>query len=103
MNTDRCRNLRPALVAAGLLTLVLAGEAAAQTWKHDRYGSVTAYSRYGNGSVTGAIRRAYGGYEVRLPGGTWIFCKRDCANTLREESIDFWETRRERGGGDRRR
>ena len=40
--------------------------------------------------------------EVRLPGGTWIGCKLDCRETLREESVDFFETLRERAPDNRR-
>lgn len=57
-------------------------------------GFVTAQSRFGHGSVSGPVRigRA-GNREVRLPGGTWISCGRSCAETLRVESVDFWENK----------
>lgn len=58
--------------------------------------SVTACSRYGKGCVTGAVRPGRFDREVRLPGGSWIGCKRDCRETLREETVDFWETLRDR-------
>ena len=54
---------------------------------------VVAHSRYGHGSVVGAVRAGRKGYEVRMPGGTWIDCGRSCAETLRRETVDFWETR----------
>lgn len=54
---------------------------------------VVAHSRYGHGSVSGPIRQGRKGYEVRLPGGTWIDCARNCVETLRRESVDFWESR----------
>jgi hypothetical protein len=57
-------------------------------------GYVTAVSRYGAGSITAPVRiSALGRPEVRLPGGTWIECRRSCANTLRQETIDFWHIR----------
>jgi hypothetical protein len=57
-------------------------------------GYVTAESRFGHGTVQGPVRLARAGnYEVRLPGGTWISCGRNCAETLRIESIDFWENK----------
>ena len=28
-----------------------------------------------------------------MPGGTWIGCRRSCSETLRVESVDFWENR----------
>ncbi len=55
---------------------------------------VTAESRYGHGTVSGLVRQGHrGNAEVRLPGGTWIDCGRSCAETLRRETIDFWESR----------
>lgn len=54
---------------------------------------VVAHSRYGHGSVSGAVRMGRRSYEVRLPGGTWIDCARNCSEALRRESIDFWESR----------
>lgn len=57
-------------------------------------GSVTAESRYGHGTVSGPVRRSdRGRAEVRLPGGTWLECGRSCSETLRRESVDFWESR----------
>jgi hypothetical protein len=63
-----------------------------------RYGGhpdyVTIESRYGHGRVSGPVRRgSRGGFEVRMPGGTWIDCGRNCAETLRRETVDFWESR----------
>lgn len=55
---------------------------------------VVAHSRYGHGSVSGPVRMGgRGGYEVRLPGGTWIDCARNCSEALRRETVDFWESR----------
>ena len=54
---------------------------------------VVAESRYGHGSVKGHVRPGSKGYEVRLPGGTWIDCARNCSETLRRETVDFWESR----------
>lgn len=52
---------------------------------------VIAYSRHGNGSVEGAIRPGRKGYEVQLPSGSWVGCRRSCSETLRVETVDFWE------------
>jgi hypothetical protein len=59
-------------------------------------GMVTACSLYGKGCVTAPTRRGRIEQEVRLPGGVWSGCKRDCRQTLREESVDFFETLNER-------
>jgi hypothetical protein len=55
--------------------------------------SVTAVSKFGNGEVTGAVRYARYGREVRLPGGTWEACRRSCTEALRVATVDFWEAR----------
>jgi hypothetical protein len=80
---------------------VLAGLAAlsASTGSADaRYGrayedsaAVTAYSRHGNGSISGEIRRGATGWQVRLPHGTWVYCRRSCEETLRVQTVDIFE------------
>lgn len=53
---------------------------------------VVAESRYGHGTVSGPVRQdARGRLQVRLPGGSWIDCTGPCSETLRRESVDFWE------------
>ena len=46
-------------------------------------GAVTAVNLYGNGSFTAPSRNAPVGYQVRLPHGTWVYCRtaprRPCA------------------------
>lgn len=53
---------------------------------------VYAESRWGHGSVSGPVRRGPNGWEVRMPRGTWLECKRSCSETLRLATVDFWET-----------
>ncbi len=62
-------------------------------------GYVVAESRHGNGSVSGPVRYTELGPQVRLPGGTWQYCRRSCAETLRVETIDFWDAQRDTPGG----
>ncbi|MEZ5844067.1 MAG: hypothetical protein R3D27_10115 [Hyphomicrobiaceae bacterium] len=52
---------------------------------------VVAESRFGHGTVSAPVRMTSKGPQVRLPGGTWIYCRRSCTETLRVESVDFWE------------
>jgi hypothetical protein len=66
-----------------------------------RGGTVTACSRYGNGCYTAPVRPSPLGPQMLLKGGTWIDCEGSCKDTLREKTVDFWETLRERGGGRR--
>jgi hypothetical protein len=51
---------------------------------------VIANSRFGNGSIRGAVRHSLLGWEVQLPGGNWAYCRRSCSETLRVETIDFF-------------
>ena len=58
-------------------------------------GYVVAHSRHGNGTVRGAVRPSRYGYQVRTPRGNWINCRRSCSETLRVETVDFWEGRQD--------
>lgn len=89
--------------AAGLVaTASPPAEAGGRFWRTPPQsypnGYVIAHSRFGNGSISGAVRPAQFGYQVRLPHGTWVDCRRSCAETLRVETIDYWEGP-EVGGG----
>lgn len=60
---------------------------------------VTACSRYGNyPCYTAPLRRGVNGKKLELRHGALIDCGRDCENTLREATVDFWDTMRENGG-----
>lgn len=81
---------RTLIVAA----IVLAGSVQAQAgWRnnYEEAGVVTAESRFGNGVVSGPVRAVRNGYEVRLPHGTWVGCRRSCSETLRVETVDIFE------------
>ena len=84
-----------ATTMAGLMT-----PADAQSRRKGGEGVVRTCSIYGNGCTTAPIRRASNDYEFRMPGGTWISCRQSCQDTLRRETVDFWETQRENGGSD---
>jgi hypothetical protein len=86
------------LVSAAISTgagFVQPADAGSRHWPAEpRFGYVIAESRYGYGTITAPVRvNAQQRREVRLPGGTWIECRRSCANTLRQETIDFWYIR----------
>lgn len=70
---------------------VFATIAPAEALQRNR-GTIVACSWYGNQCVTAPVRRGKLGPEVRTKGGTWIDCRGDCRETLREETLDFWET-----------
>jgi hypothetical protein len=52
---------------------------------------VTSCSKL-NGSrcLSGPVRNTPLGQQVRLPGGTWVWCAGDCQDQLRMETVDFW-------------
>ncbi len=91
--------MRKTLLTAGVL-IAVATPADAQS----RAGTVSVCGRYSSQCISGPVRPARFGQEVRLPGGTWIPCARSCKDTLRDETVDFWLKRdAERGGGEGRR
>jgi hypothetical protein len=53
---------------------------------------VVAESWWGHGSIRAPVRQGRAGLEVRLPRGTWIGCGRSCAQTLRQQTVDYWES-----------
>lgn len=55
------------------------------------YRFVYAESWYGFKRVVAPVRRAELGDQVRLPGGSWVYCEFSCEYTLRKQSLDFWE------------
>ena len=64
------------------------------------YRFVYAESWYGFKKVVAPVRRAELGDQVRLPGGTWVYCEFSCEYTLRKQSLDFWQGQGA-GGGNR--
>jgi hypothetical protein len=79
--------------ATVFLTVAVAAMASASGVSANSSGQVVAESRFGHGTVSGPVRAARQGREVRLPGGTWIDCGRSCSETLRTETVDFWENK----------
>ncbi len=51
---------------------------------------VYAESWYGQNKVIAPVRYAEFGEQVRIPGGTWVYCEYSCEYTLRKQSLDFW-------------
>ncbi len=54
------------------------------------YRYITVQSKYNNGTVSAPVRPAQYGWQVRLPGGVWIYCELNCFQTLRDQTIDFY-------------
>lgn len=55
-------------------------------------GYVTARSESSTRTVSGPVRYGRHGLQVQLPGGTWIDCVKSCSETLRLNTVDFWES-----------
>jgi hypothetical protein len=97
---------RVPVLSLGALALAIAATTTAQAAPRKGYGAdpaaagyVVAESRFGNGSVAGPVRQTSLGPQVRLPGGTWVYCRRSCSETLRVETVDFWEGNSAAGAG----
>ncbi len=63
-----------------------------------RRGFVVTESWGGSDEVFGRVRPWLGGAQVQLPGGSWEDCIRSCAETLRVNTVDFWDTQEEPSG-----
>lgn len=87
------------LAAASLVTSAEAQSRRGYGYQPDGY--VVAESRYSGKTISAPVRYGpHGRPEVRLPGGNWIECGRSCSDTLRRETIDFWDSRFPHGGRD---
>lgn len=82
-----------ALIGLGATPLLASdAEARKPSWK-SKPGTVTACSRYGHDCYTARVVQSRVGPKLVLRGGTTIDCVGDCRDTLREKTVDFWETR----------
>lgn len=41
--------------------------------------------------VAAPVRAGPLGYQVRLPGGSWVYCEYSCEFTLRRHTVEFWD------------
>ena len=88
------------VVGSGLVAALVAAPAIAHEPR--RPSMVVAESNFGKGTVSGAVREGRVGLEVQLPGGSWISCVRSCSDTLRRQTVDFWDNQpngQDRGRG----
>jgi len=83
---------------AGALLCAAAIPAFAGTRAISHGSELTACSRYSNGCYTATLAQGRQGRQLVLHNGTRIDCARDCKNSLREATVDFWDTMRENGG-----
>lgn len=81
------------IAAVSVALLATAAPASARRKPAANADYVVAESRFGHGTVTGAVRPGRNGLEVQTPGGNWLECGRSCSETLRTETVDFWENK----------
>jgi hypothetical protein len=74
----------------------VAAQDSAVTPRQVREGKVTACSSYGHKCYTAKLVRSPVGWKMRLKGGTLIDCSVTCQDTLRIQTVDFWQDQRER-------
>ena len=88
-------------ITAGLMAaLATSADAAPRDRGYGQGGYVVAESRWGHGTVSGPVRPGPRGWQVRLPGGSWIDCVRNrCSETLRLETVDIFERMENKDGG----
>jgi hypothetical protein len=91
------RSLRFA-VPLTLVALAIAPPAAAGEVYGSILGTVTAVSLYGNGSIAAPYRNTPVGFQVRLPHGTWVYCRTSCSETLRVQTVDMFARENQMGG-----
>lgn len=81
-----------ALVGFAATPLVAAGNAEAKSRKSA--GTVTACSKLGGfDCYTARVEESRVGRKLVLRGGTRTDCGPDCRDTLRRETVDFWQDR----------
>jgi len=80
--------LAAATACTGLVSLAEA--------KSSDLGTIRTCSKYGSECVTARVRMTNLGPQYLSPGGNWIWCETDCRDTLRRDTVDFWDDQRER-------
>ena len=87
-----------AIAVTALTATTLTAEADRRRYAPER-NYVVAHSEFGNGKIAAPVRYTRRGRQVRLPGGSWVYCARSCSETLRVKTVDFWQS--EEGAGAR--
>jgi hypothetical protein len=64
-----------------------------------KYETVTVTGDFPDQRITMPVRETSLGKQVRLPHGAWVYCKADCATTLKDQTFDFWTLQDENAGG----
>lgn len=84
-------NVRYLLAFFCAATAVTASSEASARRAYRDGGFVTAYSNQGTSQISAPVRRGQWDWQVQLPSGRWIDCGGSCEETLRIQTIDFFE------------
>ena len=89
------------VAVAALVTAAVPADAGPSRRGEPRVVQITAESLHGHGEARGLVREGPSGrLQVQTPGGTWFDCAHSCADTLRKETVDFWEAKSGRTSND---
>lgn len=80
-------------IGMGLITPTLFAADAQAKQRGKSTGYVTACSRSGFDCTTARLIQSPVGPKLVLRGGATIDCSYDCRDTLRRNTVDFWEDR----------
>jgi hypothetical protein len=58
---------------------------------HDGYDFIRVEGRLSPKAVIVPVRTGPLGKQVKLPGGSWVYCEITCEYTVRRLSVDFWD------------
>lgn len=84
------------IASSALALAIIAASSAGGAAQAANVNVITACSKYGSNCVTAKVRLTKLGPQYRSPGGNWIWCEYDCVDTLRRDTVDFWDDQRER-------
>ncbi len=87
---SRTRLTLAGLLAAAVIAAPIGTATAGRNAIGPIQGYVVAYSHDGNGAIKAPWRDTARGRQVRLPHGTWVYCRTSCSETLRVQTIDIW-------------
>lgn len=85
-------------IGLGLMTPTLFAADAQAKQRGNNANHVTACSRSGFDCTTARLIKSPVGPKLVLRGGAKIDCSYDCRDTLRRNTVDFWEDRMLNGG-----
>ena len=83
-----CASTSLAIAGSALFTVASWAEGKTKPYPD---GFVIAKSRFGNGTMRARCAARRWDWQVQLARGRWVYCRRNCAETLRVETIDLFQ------------